>query len=619
MPVSEPLSTTTWRGPSPMGWPRGQVHPGAVFFGRPLVFCDTEYGTRPDGRPIPRCAVFLFDDGRELRFSGGALLALKALPFDIKNTVFVCYSAPAEIGVFLELGLPLPHHICDLYAESLALTNGRRRKNERVRILDMLARYGRDAVDVEEKAEMRALALRGPRTPQEEASLEDYCASDTHGCGTLLCAELPDLRKFHPDEILFRGRFMAALARSHRVGVPVDTPFLRDLDEYRAEMALAIAGAAEAKAREAAAADPEHCHRWDIYDGARFTMEGYKGFLHRAGIKVPPTPTTGQPTTSTKVLEKLETEYPQLAPLRECMNGLDALSKLDIPIDADDRVRIFSRPFGAITGRSTKGFFSYPKWLRPSIKPPPGFGVGYLDAKAQEHLIAGARSGDRRMIADYFAGDVHQQLVDELGLTEDGGQAPRDRAKVINHATAYGQRKWGLAKRLGISEEKAGEILREHQQSRRCFYQWRQGVVNGLRRKPARTYFTRLGWPFWTGRVGNDRTMMNFPPQSDGADWMRVVMIAATEASIMICASAHDGFLIMAPIEYLERDIARMKAIMVAASEALFGYPMFIDCDENARAVWPDRLMLGGKLSDTWRLAQQELHRLKQQAREKAA
>jgi hypothetical protein len=174
-------------------------------------------------------------------------------------------------------------------------------------------------------------------------------------------------------------------------------------------------------------------------------------------------------------------------------------------------------------------------------------------------------------------------------------------------------------RRLGVSEERAGGILQEHRRARRRFYQWRQGVVNGLRRKPPRTYFTKLGWSFWTGHVDNDRTMMNYPAQSGGADWMHAVMIAATEAGILVCTGAHDGFLIMAPIEHLERDIARMTAIMVAASEALFGYPMFIDCDENARAVWPDRLMLGGKLSDTWRLVQQELHRLKQQAREKAA
>jgi DNA polymerase I len=220
MPVSEPLSTATWRKPSPMGGPRGQAHPGAVFFGLPLCFADTEYGIRPDGRPDVRCAVFLLPDGIELRLWEDELRALKELPFDVKNTVFVCYSAPAETGVFLELGLPLPHHVCDLYPESLAITNSRRRKTERVRLIDMLARYGLDAIDVEEKTEMRDLARRGPPyTEQEKADLLDYCASDTHANDVLLRAMLPDLRKFDPREILVPPRRLPgahALARGSR-------------------------------------------------------------------------------------------------------------------------------------------------------------------------------------------------------------------------------------------------------------------------------------------------------------------------------------------------------------------------------------------------------------------
>jgi DNA polymerase-1 len=155
-------------------------------FGLPLVFCDTEFGKHPDGRPDPRCAVFLRDDGTEIRLWEDKLRALKALPFDVRNNVFVCYSAPAEIGVFLELGLPLPHHVCDLYAEFLAITNGRRPKNARMRIIDAMAAYGLNPVDVEEKAEMRALAMRGGvSTVQEKADLLDYCASDVYALRAL--------------------------------------------------------------------------------------------------------------------------------------------------------------------------------------------------------------------------------------------------------------------------------------------------------------------------------------------------------------------------------------------------------------------------------------------------
>jgi hypothetical protein len=40
---------------------------------------------------------------------------------------------------------------------------------------------------------------------------------------------------------------------------------------------------------------------------------------------------------------------------------------------------------------------------------------------------------------------------------------------------------------------------------------------------------------------------MNWPIQSAGADLMRIVCIAATEAGIELVAPVHDGFLIVAP------------------------------------------------------------------------
>jgi DNA polymerase-1 len=592
-----------------------------MFNGLPLVFCDTEFGTRPDGRPDPRCAVFLLEDGTEIRFWEDELHRLKKLPFDIRNTAFVCYSAGAEIGVFLELGLALPHHVIDLYAEHLAITNGRRGKGDKIKLITLMALCGLTPTDVEEKKEMQALAMRGGiYSPSKRAALQDYCASDTYALKDAWLSPYlqAELAKFHPQEILFRGRFMVALARSHRPGVPIDAQFSRDLAEHRDEIAVAIATEAEAAAARRAEADPEHFHRWDIYRGARFVRAGYEDFLRRAGIPMPLTPKGEHSSTKREEFLKLEGQYPELTPLRECMGDLDALSNFDLPVDADDRVRLFVRPFGSVTGRSTKSLFSLPKWTRPMVKPPRGMGVAYLDARAQEHLVAAARSGDARMKADYLAGDVHQQLVDELGLTVSVGQKPRDRAKIINHATAYGQGVWGLAKRLGTSKEAAAEFLREHRRGRQDFYQWRQSIVNGLKHKPARTYYTILGWPFWAGQVGNERSMMNHPVQSDAADWMRTVMVLATESGIGVCLSAHDGFLIIAPVERLEQDIERMTLIMQAASEALFGIQMFVDCDEHARAVWPNRLVLGGDFHPTWNLVQSELRRIKQRGAEKA-
>jgi hypothetical protein len=65
--------------------------------------------------------------------------------------------------------------------------------------------------------------------------------------------------------------------------------------------------------------------------------------------------------------------------------------------------------------------------------------------------------------------------------------------------------------------------------------------------------------------------------QSHGAEMMRAVMIAATEAGLGICAPIHDAFLLEAPIEHIERDTAALRAIMRAAGTAVVGMPIETD------------------------------------------
>jgi hypothetical protein len=56
---------------------------------------------------------------------------------------------------------------------------------------------------------------------------------------------------------------------------------------------------------------------------------------------------------------------------------------------------------------------------------------------------------------------------------------------------------------------------------------------------------------------------------------MRVAAIAATEAGIEVCAPVHDAFLIAAPLERLDEDVAHMRKIMSHAGEAVCGLSSF--------------------------------------------
>jgi hypothetical protein len=68
-----------------------------------------------------------------------------------------------------------------------------------------------------------------------------------------------------------------------------------------------------------------------------------------------------------------------------------------------------------------------------------------------------------------------------------------------------------------------------------------------------------------------DADLMNFPMQAGGAEMMRIAAIAGTEAGIHVCAPVHDAFLIAAPLDRLDEDVATMRDLMSKAGRAVTG------------------------------------------------
>ena len=70
---------------------------------------------------------------------------------------------------------------------------------------------------------------------------------------------------------------------------------------------------------------------------------------------------------------------------------------------------------------------------------------------------------------------------------------------------------------------------------------------------------------------------------------MRIAAIAAIEAGIQVCAPVHDAFVIEAPIDRLDQDVALMQEMMSAAGRAVTGG---INIRTEAEIVrWPNRYM----------------------------
>ena len=146
-------------------------------------------------------------------------------PFPIDDdTLFVAYFASAEMGCFLELGWPVPTRILDLYTEFRNATNGIPLPGGRG-CLGALSHHGIPAITAEQKTEERALVMRGgPWSTAERRRILDYCQTDVDPLGALLERMLPGIlaRPNGLGQALLRGRYMAAVARMERTGVPID-------------------------------------------------------------------------------------------------------------------------------------------------------------------------------------------------------------------------------------------------------------------------------------------------------------------------------------------------------------------------------------------------------------
>src|SRR6202011_1464999 len=119
--------------------------------------------------------------------------------------------------------------------------------------------------------------------------------------------------------------------------------------------------------------------------------------------------------------------YPAVAPLRELRHALSDLRLGDLAVGKDGRNRTLLSAFRAKSGRNqpsnTKSIFGPSVWLRGLIKPPPGYGVAYIDWAQQEFGIAAALSGDPLMKEAYRSGDPY------LAFAKQAGAAPPDATK----------------------------------------------------------------------------------------------------------------------------------------------------------------------------------------------
>jgi DNA polymerase I-like protein with 3'-5' exonuclease and polymerase domains len=214
-----------------------------------------------------------------------------------------------------------------------------------------------------------------------------------------------------------------------------------------------------------------------------------------------------------------------------------------------------------------------------------------------------ALAGDEQLAEHYLSGDPYMRFAITAGLApadatvETHGHI-RDACKSLFLGIGYGMQALSLSAKAGITLPEAQELIGLHSTTYRAFTRWRSDTVDSaLLSGRMRTAFD---WRRRGCEAAASTELMNWPVQSAGADLMRIVCIAATEAGIQVACPVHDAFLIVSPLERLDQDVAHMREIMGRASEVVTGgLRIRVDektvragryMDKRGRAMW-DRIM----------------------------
>jgi hypothetical protein len=506
------------------------------------------------------------------------------------NALFVAYYASAEIGCHLALGWPVPERVLDLFTEFRNHTNGIPTIS-RSGLLGALAYYGLDSIGTVEKNEMRDLVLRGgPWAADERAAILDYCESDVAALARLLPAML-----HHIDlpRALLRGRYMAAIARMERNGVPIDVKALALQQRHWPDIQDQLIAEVD--------------RDYSVYEGPTFKTDRFAAWLAHNNIPWPRLD-SGRLDLSDDTFREVARAWPVVAPLRELRAALSQMRLSELAVGRDGRNRTMLSAFRARTGRNqpgnTKFIFGPSVWLRGLIKPSPGHGIAYIDWAQQEFGIAAALSGDPLMMDAYRSGDPYLAFAKQAGAapfdaTKATHKAVRDQFKSTVLAVQYGMGADALSQRIGQPPIRARELLRMHRETYRVFWTWSDRAVDYA--MLTGSLHTVFGWRVQVPAVSNDRSLRNFPMQANGAEMLRLACCLATECGIEVCAPVHDAVLICAPLERLDADTARMQDAMREASHTVLdGFELGADAkivrypdrymDERGTAMW-DRVM----------------------------
>ena len=365
------------------------------------VVCDFEYEIQPGGLPNVLCMIACvlnenLQHVRSIRLWRGEFG--KFPPFDIgPDTLFVAYSAWAELTCFMTLGWKFPRHVFDLHTAYLSVSNvllpyepELKRTKQRKRLPDACRAYGIEGWERIDKGTM-AEGIGGGRWEEYgKQAVLDYCEEDVKKSTELLRAMLrPGRNTLQVDvqRVMFWSEYSAkATAQIQAKGMPIDMVVWNLILENKPAIIHALL----------LKYDPGFGTPYQIYtmDG-EWSYERFERWLIHAGIHAWPRLASGRLDIDSDAF-RLMYHVPKIEKLHALRDSLGVIVRAKLPIGPDNRNRPSIFPFCTATGRNAhaKSLYNAHASMRSLMRFPPGKIGLYLDWRTQEIGVAAARSGD---------------------------------------------------------------------------------------------------------------------------------------------------------------------------------------------------------------------------------
>ena len=247
---------------------------------------------------------------------------------------------------------------------------------------------------------------------------------------------------------------------------------------------------------------------YGVFDGRTFKAAKFAAWLERTGI---PVAAAGKRRAGPerRCVPRTGKVAPGSGAAARVAQRLSELRLNDLAVGRDGRNRCLLSAFQARTGPQPAEQLKIHIWAQrlacaDLIKPPPGYGVAYIDwsptgirycrgpVGRRQHAgrlpvwrsVLGVRQAGRRCAA---------------GRNQEVALAQRDQFKACVLAVQYGMGPDALAARIGQPPVVARDLLRTHQETYRDFWRWSDAAVDHAMPKGA--LHTVFGW---TVHVGAD-------------------------------------------------------------------------------------------------------------------